>query len=84
LQNDAGLDQIGAAHIHFVNTLAELIMDICQKEDKHYKNFFHYPQTFTHGSVTVENVKITDDLPTSKPSIKLRICYKLFELLPMA
>jgi hypothetical protein len=50
----------------------------------HYKNFFHYPQTFTHGSMTVENVKTTDDLPTSKTSIKLRICYKLLELLPMA
>jgi hypothetical protein len=33
-RNAAGLDQIVAARIHFVNTLAELIMDICQKEDK--------------------------------------------------
>jgi hypothetical protein len=32
--NVAGLDQIVAARIHYVNTLAEFIMDICQKEEK--------------------------------------------------
>jgi hypothetical protein len=46
----------------------------------HYKKSFYYPQTIIHGLVMVGNFKSTDDLPMIKLSIKLRICFELFEI----
>jgi hypothetical protein len=46
----------------------------------HYKKFFYYRQIVIHGFMTMDDLKSTEDLPTIKPSIKLRICYELFEI----